>query len=56
MFLYYYKCEWLEIFEKEEGSLTTCVEESFKERDNKDFEKGLDSKVKLEMFWEECRM
>ena len=27
-----------------------CVEESIKERDNKEFEKGLDSKVKLAMY------
>ena len=37
------KCEWLEDIEKEEGSLASfmaCVEESIKERDNKEFEKG----------------
>ena len=28
----------------------TCVEESIKERDNKEFEKGLDSKVELAMY------
>ena len=46
------KCEWSEDIKKEEGSLASfmaCVEESIKERDNKEFGKGLDSKVKLEM-------
>ena len=36
-----------------------CVEESIKERDNKEFEKGLESKVKLamyKMFWQEYRI
>ena len=28
----------------------SCVVESIRERDNRDFEKGLDSKVKLEMY------
>ena len=44
--------EWLEDIEKEEGSLASfmaCVEESIKERNNKEFKKGLDSKVKLAM-------
>ena len=47
------KCEWLEAIEKEEGSLASfmsCVVDSIRERDNSDFEKGLDSKVKLEMY------
>ena len=37
------KCEWLEDIRKEEVSLASfmaCVEESIKERDNKEFEKG----------------
>ena len=45
--------EWLEVIEKEESSLAsfrTYVEESVKERDNREFEKGLDSKVKLAMY------
>ena len=45
-----YKCEWLENIEKEEGSFMACVKESIKERDNKEFEKGLHSKVKLAMY------
>ena len=28
----------------------SCVVDSIRERDNRDFEKGLDSKVKLEMY------
>ena len=45
--------EWLEVIEKEESSLASFrsyVEESVKERDNREFEKGLDSKVKLAMY------
>ena len=47
----YNKCEWLEDIKKEEGSLVSfmaCVEEGIKEK--KEFEKGLDSKVKLAMY------
>ena len=47
------KCEWLEDIRKEEGSVASfmaCVEESIKERDNKEFEKGLESKIKLVVY------
>ena len=47
------ECEWLEVIKKEENSLASFmsfIEESIRERDNRDFEKGLDSKVKLEMY------
>ena len=50
--VYYYKCECLKDI-KEEGSLAffmACVEESIKERDNMEFEKGLDNKVKYKTF------
>ena len=43
------ECEWLEAIEKEEGSLasfTSCVVDSIRERDSRDFEKGLNSKLK----------
>ena len=47
------KCGWFEDIKKEEGSLASfmaCVEESIKERDNEEFEKGLDIKVNLAMY------
>ena len=47
------KCEWLEDIRKEEGSVASfmaCVEESIKKRDNKEFEKGLESKINLAMY------
>ena len=47
------KCEWLEDIRKEEGSVASfmaCVEESIEERHNKEFEKGLESKIKLAMY------
>ena len=47
------KCEWLEDIRKEESSVASfmaCVEESIKERDNEEFEKGLASKIKLAMY------
>ena len=47
------KCEWSEDIKKEEGSLASfmaCVEESIEERHNKEFEKGLESKIKLAIY------
>ena len=47
------KSEWLEDIRKGEGSLDSylaCVEESVSEREDGQFEKGLESKVKLDIY------